>query len=351
MSDPAQLKPGESRLLTVSGVEFRCELRQTGTRSTAVLTVSLATSGTDIFTLSREGITDRIAKQVRLSEEFQTGDPAFDREMYVASESPTFARMLSESPERRRAVRDIFANGVTTIEQADGVLSAVWAGASSQSPNIATATRVATHLVTFAGPFVVRSGAIGAQRPATRSSARWRMVSVSFILLALLLRLSTRAFIGVFYSPLDRAAFAWTSLEFSVMVVGISLFVAIRRLRGRSTAHRALLVWVPHAGLLPFASFGLLAFVNGAFDFSPAIYRTRLVLEKFTDTDDGKTTYHVDLRSWTEADEIITFWVLKDMYDTIVPKQTRVTIITKRGALGHEWLVQRPSLAPPPGRR
>lgn len=65
--------------------------------------------------LHRESAADRAFKAMGIANEIQTGDPEFDREVYVTCDHPHVATVLGESQELRAAILAMFAAGYRKI--------------------------------------------------------------------------------------------------------------------------------------------------------------------------------------------------------------------------------------------
>jgi hypothetical protein len=82
------------------------------------------------FHFKTENELDRFFTRVGLSEEFQTGDAAFDQKVYIACDHPAMHRMLQQDQRLRDLLVAAFGRGFSKIHS-DGSL--LWIGRSSAS--------------------------------------------------------------------------------------------------------------------------------------------------------------------------------------------------------------------------
>lgn len=68
-----------------------------------------------VFSLHRESRWDRAVKWLGLVRELQTGDEAFDRDVYVAGDHPALHRLLAENARLRAAIRGLLAKSAARI--------------------------------------------------------------------------------------------------------------------------------------------------------------------------------------------------------------------------------------------
>jgi hypothetical protein len=68
-----------------------------------------------VFAMTAESGWDGWFKAIGLSREFQTGDPPFDAQVYIASDHPLFCRSLRESPDARALIVALLKGGARRI--------------------------------------------------------------------------------------------------------------------------------------------------------------------------------------------------------------------------------------------
>lgn len=78
--------------------------------------LSLNRRGKAAGAVSRETGLDRLARRVGYAVEHATGDPDFDRRIYLGLDDPEAARALGDDPKLRRLLLELFDSGVIRIE-------------------------------------------------------------------------------------------------------------------------------------------------------------------------------------------------------------------------------------------
>jgi hypothetical protein len=68
-----------------------------------------------VFSLTREGVGDRVFKFLGVSTEVQTGDEEFDRKIYVAGDHPALRKLLSEDAALRQRILALFRKAAKRI--------------------------------------------------------------------------------------------------------------------------------------------------------------------------------------------------------------------------------------------
>lgn len=68
-----------------------------------------------VFVFTPEGGMDRLYKKIGLTDEFQTGDAAFDRSVYVGSDHPVLLNILRDDPVIREIVAQALAAGFQRV--------------------------------------------------------------------------------------------------------------------------------------------------------------------------------------------------------------------------------------------
>ncbi len=190
--------------------------------------------------LSRESDDERRAKATGVSREVQTGDPDFDRAIYVCSpsEDRVVSRVLA-SPRLRRAIETLLDDGFVRLEidDEDGEISthrgiSAWAAASAEE--VAGAFAVIAREV----PVVDRAGEL--RRPT------WPL----YLLAGLFLGVPTAVIAALIMGPPLQVALG--ALAGGALGGGLGALFA-RRLRGRSDSH-----WRVRAAIFAFAGCGTL---------------------------------------------------------------------------------------------
>lgn len=249
---------------------FRSKGRVTGYR----LSVPLE-SGV-VFVLTREGGFDRWSKALGLSVEFQTGDPDFDRRVYVACDHPFFCRSLKENCKTREAVDLLLSGGFRRV-WSDGK----WLHASSD--------RVQEHSKFVPLLDTLKEGVSHAEAGMARRTSddfAWRVLLVEALLWAMA-GYAGASLLELITAPqdvhLDQSRLIWLGLGLSA-VVGCGLIgLIVVFLQRSSRSHRVL--WESSLLLLfSLPVFGIqgVSDVNRGGDQSPSVEMQVRVERKWT---------------------------------------------------------------------
>jgi hypothetical protein len=309
----------------------------------ASLSVTLATSSREVFSLTRQSLVSRLFRRIGLSTASRTRDAAFDEEFSVDSESPAFVQELLGTPERRRAVRDVFAAGFTEISQGGGELTATRPVTFNAPPLVEPSTiqAVALHLAALAAGEPAVPTMAPSEAP-TLSGRRlvWIMVWAGVLPLALVVAaFALDLWAQAYFRPLDTGAVWIDSLKLAAAGLVLTLVVIVTRVHGTFGAARKVLVSVIPATLsLIFAAHALTLALNAQLDRSTPTSHVARVVDKYTSGRARRT--FVTIASWRPPTYFDDLPVTREDFDQIVPKTTSVFVRTGAGRFGHEWLVE-----------
>ncbi|HEV8675898.1 MAG TPA: hypothetical protein VGX21_17815 [Methylomirabilota bacterium] len=335
-------KPKPGRTLTASHegtpFEFTCHCQREYS-STFVVRVRAPSSGR--FTVRKEGTFDRLSKKIGYSRKILTGDPAFDDTFYIEADAPVFAAAVFRAAERRQTVRDLFGLGFTSLWH-DG--KALRAERSPFNPDRdidpARVRGAVPHLARLASGLAELPPAAKADTRPTRRVGRWIAFGVPGTLLGVVLvyflLVSYRLLDDTRYQPLDRAGFFWASLRYIVPLLVAYVGFAAWLVRGRSSSHWEFYgIAFLSLGFLPTGSvLGLL--LNAWLDFAPATPHVAAVVDSY-EVEGG--AYGVRLESWRKPGGVESVRVRYSVYRVATPKRIRMTVVTRPGRFGYEWVV------------
>ncbi len=300
------------------------------------LEIAIAHSFHYDFCVIREGWLDAFFKRAGINREIQTKDAAFDRDYYILSQRPEDAARCFASPEIRAAVSAILRTGFTEVKAEKGALTARWNRFRAERLDQAAVTGVLDSLILIkqCAPFV----------PASRETSwpLWRIrktvfyaASIGSLAAGFLLYLIGSAV----YRLLDPAAFFFETLKYSLPIFAMFVWFAALLLRGRASSHRELAVvfWTSLFGI-PFLLLGAMMTANGVLDAQDPMSHDVSILEKYKTRSKNSTTYHIRTSSWREGHEDEHLTVGHGFYNTILPGESKMRLVTKPGALGYEWL-------------
>jgi hypothetical protein len=114
----------------------------------------------------------------------------------------------------------------------------------------------------------------------------------------------------------------------------------IKLLRGRSSSHRELItVFLISLIAFPLAGFGYSGFLNGALDDTPPVIHQVPVINKYYSRSKNNYSYYAIVESWRETENTEKLSISKSFYNFLQPGSSMITITTKSGKFGFEWIV------------
>jgi WD40 repeat protein len=143
------------------------------------------------------------------------------------------------------------------------------------------------------------------------------------------------------YKPLDQGKVFVDSLKFSLPLLVLFTWFSIRLLKGRSSSHREFIaVFFIALFAFPLAGFGYSGFLNGALDDSPPAVHQVIVLNKYYSRSKNNYTYYAVVNSWRKPESTEKLNISKSFYNYLQPGSSTITITTKPGKFGFEWIVE-----------
>ena len=280
----------------------------------------------------KEKSIDGFGKRIGLNVEHQTGDAAFDAEVYIESDatSADLEALLSDTS-TRQAVHQLLGEGLISVELFRGASEVRF---TLQRPSVDVAKSlprlvdrlgtIADNLPSFERSPVGRAaplrtslavvggmaGAMGALVFGVTSSLRWEIITANAIL-----------------KCVGGGLVAWVALS----------VVAFVTMRGKSDALRAF-GFVFFGGLVAYPAIGagLGSMLNATLDEGAAVVHVAPIARRYTTTSKNNTTYHVVLTSWRPDRDGIEVVVSRDTYMHAEGASLRIT--TRPGRFGWEWI-------------
>jgi len=317
-------------------IEYRYSYYPGSKNSPSYFKVEIDASSDGSFKIARERGFDRLFKKLGISTEIQTGDTNFDDSFYITADNEEFAKAIFSSAEKRQAVRNIFDIGFNRIEHDGKVLVALCSpfkiDVGIDEPLL---IRLVSHLEK-----------LSKYMPQVTNVNEWdtsmwktnRVIAFSIATMVSLIGIAALVIGLTKYSPFDKFAVFLDSLKWSIpCLIGYIVFSVVL-LKGRSSSHRELLVAVSMAliGFI-FGVWGSEMTLNGYLDTSEATIHQAKVLSKSQSRSKNGTTYSAHVYSWRDSGSE-KIQISHDEYLAIVENQTVLTITTKPGKFGFEWL-------------
>jgi hypothetical protein len=289
------------------------------------------------FKVTKENDLDRFFKKWGICAKIKTGDGLFDSVFFINTGTVDFAKAYFAKFQHRRLVEKIFAFGIIGKIKCVGkkitVYSLPFLIADQRSRGVIK--EIAALLLEMTKDIPVVAGP-DEQEPIDwkRKRAAAFCIPLFYVLLFLLLRGSAR------YPVLDSAKIFHYALLFAISIWFIYLWAAVKLLKGRTNSHLELLA----AAVLAFVVFtasgkGTLEYINGRFDKSTPVSHHTLIVGKYKDTSLRfiATYYYLRVKSWRRPGNDL-LGIDAGFYEMALPGKTGITVTTKAGFLGYEWI-------------
>lgn len=285
-----------------------------------------------VFSMHAESTFDRFFKAVGISEEFQTGDGAFDEAIYVASDHPAFCAALRDDHKLREILTSFLAGGGRRKIWSDGKLlyfdSPHVEDPGAMAPRLRElAERLAPHLEGLGGrledPFLWRAFAVEA--------VVWSIAGYAIA-----------SFLGNVFHPQDHhvrplSIVAW-GMGIGIGALGALTGAIAHFLKKSSRGHRILLESAIILMLaLPVAGTQLASDINRHMDRGAAVAVEGQVTRRWVSRSNKSTSYHVQVHSDSPllgpVHDMRVHW---GMYESLREGDT-MTMTLGRGRLGAPW--------------
>jgi hypothetical protein len=309
-----------------------------GKNAPPLLTLSVPCPSEGRFKITKESGFDRFFKRHGITNEVQTFDKSFDDDYFIQSDTLDFVRQFFQPPEKRQAVRAVFELGYTLVEHDGKVMKITFSPFRPKDdlpPEFVTGAVAQLRELATNIPVVPPTPA-----PDMGAWKTKRVVAFAVPIFGDLIGLPLIILGFVLYPPLDGFSIFLDSLKYSLPLLLIFLWLAVKLIRGRSTSHHELIA----VGVLaligfPLAGMGLETFLNGRLDSSQPSSHTVVVIDKYISRSNKSKDYNLVLESWRTGRQSETLEVSSRDYERVVLTQTEVQIETKPGRFGFEWRV------------
>ncbi len=291
------------------------------------------------FRITSEGRLDGFFKRLGITEEIQTGDVEFDRLFFIRTDHVASTRVYLDVPETREAVKSIHRQGFGEISHDGNIMQA------KISPFTASESQVAFNHGAVVDDLLQLTRRIPeqTQEPRFAGMAGWKfrrnaVYAVNAVVAAGGMGLM---FWGLSsYTPLHAFEVFTYSTKFSIPALLLCGVIMVYMLKGRSSSHTDLLINLAIAAIgLPLAAFGSATVVNGRLDDASTQYHDSEVIGKRYSTSRDSKNYYVALKSWNPDRSEEEIRVTASLYRRVKAGETVMTIGTRPGYLGFEWIV------------
>jgi len=345
----APVEAGSSRLMGMAAAEVLSRRRENADAAELATLPSDSDAKGGAFPweikLRCEGGVDLLGKKLRINREVQTGDQAFDRDVYVDTDAPddVVRRVLSD-PELRAVARRLLQRTNVSVT----LLTSVGALVERQGPDMASLELEAFRalLDDLKGLAVkMPSQELRAKRPFPISGLGWFS---PFFWLAVPASIVWAILGNKWWNTVD-----WLPVPIRIGA-GVLLWLVLvpclmALVRGRSNSMRRLLIWLGALIIAcPFGSTAALMTANGWLDRGPSTTHKLPVGRWWYKSGKKSKTYYVEVRSWRKGEARRKLKVKRHIYNAIVRNRRgsrrasiespllRVTI--HPGRLGWEWM-------------
>jgi hypothetical protein len=335
------------------------ERDEAGTLFEVALPIEATNAG--VLTVATGNLATKAARWFGISSGFviETGDPTFDAAHYLFYGDTVFGRAILSRPEKRAAIRALLRAGFTRVRIGPQVVAAS-ARETVVARDLCAADIIAAVIDRLAS-LVVDLGALkpsaslafrqSGANPAPVVAHKTRVSSGKEdrrVTLALVAGLALAALGHYGFPALDELSLLMHAMAWSAPALALALGWGWRA-GGKPLRQQLLRVGDPTTAWMAFwmaimirplifaygiaVAYGLAAVLNGLLDDAPATEHRVPVIRKEIDDEANYAT--VD--SWRgSGSETIRVWYSE--YRRLLPGHTTITIVTKPGRFGFEWL-------------
>jgi len=301
------------------------------------ITIPCASSG--MFTVTKESKFDRFFKKMNICTEISTQDPDFDNNFFIATDTIPFTRTFLENARSRQAIQTLFNLGFNHLKHDGKNLIATWNNYPRHTQmEVAT---MESAVAALSAPYEILPQIATLEAQDFQSGWRFkRIFTFVFTIGIAVTGLLTMVLMLTQYAPLDSGKMFLNSLKFSIPFFIFFLWNAVQLLKGHSTSHRLLIAvfFIALVGF-PLAGFGYTGFLNGIMDKNPAAVHTVTVTEKYYTKNKNSYSYYAVVDSWRQEGKTENLGVSESFFDSLEPGESSLTVLTKPGEFGYEWLV------------
>ena len=339
MEPPGAFGSSRTSTGTYEGTEYKYEYFAGSRNAPSYFKIKVECPSSGSFKIAKETRFDRFFKKLGLCCEIKTGDDPFDDSFYVTTDTVDFTQAFFSSAEKRAAISDIYERGFNKISHDGKAMTAMWSPFQTKNEvDMALITEIVSRLIVLTKdmPVLPLGGTVFGE-----SGWKFRRI-LAFAIPALigLIGINALVFGIIKFRPLDGWQIAVASLQFSIPLLVISLWIAVMLIKGRSSSHRELIIILVISVFgFPLTGAGLGIFLNGWLDESDASSHTVVVVSKYVSESDKSTSYYAVLESWREERRTEKLRISSYEYRKVVPHTSEITVTTKPGRFGFEWVI------------
>jgi hypothetical protein len=325
---------GSTFVVRREGTEFRCTFDPGSRRRAPSLRILVPVDSPLNCTIARKGALVRIAERLRLRTHSLTGDPTFDRDLAVRTNTPDEVRAFLDDPERRGRVRRLLDEGWSRLVFHPGSFEAV------RIPVTPGRDLDPQHLEVIYRRMRELAGELPAIPPGDRwlHLERMRHSAVPAFLGALILLLLCAVVLWgwgwIAYPPVrPYRLFAATLPVTALLFLPMALWMSDRLEADMHTLGKGIYV-VVFLFLSVFVHGGAMV-LNGALDRTPPQVHHGLAVSFI---DRGSFPARIRLEAWEGEGERTVRVRNSEARQLSGRSPWRLTLAVQPGAFGHEWV-------------
>lgn len=336
---PEMVAKGATGEGTYEGTTYRYKHFKGTDKAPPYFSIMIPCTSSGAFSITPETKFDRFFKKLGICVEINTHDPGFDDAFYINTNTIPFTRSFLEKSENRRSIQALFQLGFNYLKHDGQNLTITWRRFPRGTQMEVETMEKAVALLVEQGSSLTKITTFETPEPSTWKQKRLFAFAIPILLTitgltAMIIALSS-------YKPLDKGELFVDSLKFSLPLLVIFTWFSIRLLKGRSSSHRELIaVFFISLFAFPLAGFGYSGFLNGVLDDSPPSVHQVLVLNKYYKRSKDSHSYYAVVNSWRKPESTEKLRISRSFYSYLNPGSSTITITTKPGKFGFEWIVE-----------
>lgn len=330
---------GASGENTFEGITYRYKHFRGTDKAPPYFRITIPCTSSGAFTITPETKFDRFFKKLGVCVEMETHDPTFDDAFYINTHTIPFTRSFLEKSENRRSIRKLFDMNFNHLKHDGQSITITWRKfPRGQQIEVAAMEKAVAQLAVPARN-LEKITLYETQEPSSAWKLK-RLFAFAFSILLTITGFTAMILALTGYKPLDPFKIFVNSLKLSLPLFFLFTWFSIHLLKGRSSSHRELIaVFFISLFGFPLAGFGYTGYLNGVLDENPPAIHQVAVLDKYYSRSKNSTSYYAVVNSWREKENTEKLRVSNRFYNSLQPGSSTITVTTKPGKYGYEWIV------------
>ena len=335
---------GNGREMTCSylGKNYALSYFPGAKNSPPTLTLSTNAAIAAAMSVRKEGKTERLAKNIGLTNELQTQDSLFDDEFFLDTDDLQFFQSYLRCENKRRAIQHIFSSAwpVQKIDFGKGKINIVLEPFKIHDQGSFKPQTLFDQLLVLGEDLPKKALPSASQNSYHRTSRRNHLILLAVSIALVFATGLTLLIKGQDEFPPLRHGFLLKGFYYSLPAVVVYLWLIFDLLRGRSTSHTNFsLAAIFGTGAIILCAIGAIAFTNGYLDRSDSETHIVQIAGKFCKKSKNHCNYFLSFDSWRYPGEIEELRINSHLFQSIQPGDSYQLDIRK-GYWGQEWVSQ-----------